>query len=752
MSACTGTRLLPKDERLYTGATLKLVKQGSIQGKRQLDLEITSVIKPRPNKTLFGIFRPKLWLYEVAGKPKRKNGLKAMLRRQGEPPVLFSNVNPVTTASFIKNRLENSGYFYSTVTYEVKETKRKAFVNYTAVLTDPYIIDSVIFPNDADELTTLIHQSESNTLLHNSQLYNLNLIKAERERIDLFLKNNGYFYFSPDYLVFHADTGRGNKKIALTLSVKDEAPPKSLRRYRINKILIDPGYTLVADSIRHRDTLLVDGKYFIETDSSLRPVVVTSSVYFKHNKFYERRDHDRTLRRLMGVGIFKYVNIKFTNEYIGDTAFLDVYISLTQLHKISLNAQLLGISKSTNYAGPGLDLSFRNRNIFRGSELFILGLQTGFETQIAKKIPGQASLGSLNISTSAKLYFPRFIPFHFSTSSYFVPKTKVELGYEQIFHFNYFTLNNTQALFGYFWNESDTKTHELNPLFINYVAVTNTTSKFDSLIEQNILLKKNFQQQFIIGSQYSYTLNTQLKKELGSQFYFKGTAEIAGNLINIVNTTVSGKKSNPENPSTLFGSPYSQYTRFDIDGRYFYSHKGNNKIATRVIGGIGIPYGNSSSLPYIKQFFIGGSNSIRAFRSRTLGPGSTPSPSADTISFFEQSGDLKLEMNAEYRFGIISIVKGAVFTDIGNIWLIHDDPSRPLGQFTPDFYKELAVGAGAGLRFDASFIVVRLDFSFPLRKPWLPETKRWVINQIDFTNPVWLNDNLVLNIAIGYPF
>ena len=286
---------------------------------------------------------------------------------------------------------------------------------------------------------------------------------------------------------------------------------------------------------------------------------------------------------------------------------------------------------------------------------------------------------------------------------------------------------------------------------INYVAVANTTAKFDSLIAENILLKKNFQQQFIVGSNYSFTLNSQLIKKTGNQIYFKGTTEIAGNVLSEFNA-LTGGKINPENPATLFGAPYSQYARFDIDARYFYTWNPSRQIATRLITGIGIPYDNSNSLPYIKQFFIGGSNSIRAFRARTLGPGSNPPPSADSVSFFEQAGDMKLEMNAEYRFGIISIVKGAVFVDAGNIWLWHNDPLRPNGKFTNNFYKEMAVGTGAGLRFDASFIVVRFDFSIPIRKPWLPEKERWVINQIDFANNTWLRNNLVLNIAIGYPF
>jgi outer membrane protein insertion porin family len=202
----------------------------------------------------------------------------------------------------------------------------------------------------------------------------------------------------------------------------------------------------------------------------------------------------------------------------------------------------------------------------------------------------------------------------------------------------------------------------------------------------------------------------------------------------------------------VFGSIYSQYARISIDGRGFYNFKSKNKLAGRVYAGVARPYGNSSILPYTRQFFSGGPNSIRAFSINSVGPG-TYNQNNDSLGFLQLGGEVKLEMNAEYRFTIYRFFKGAVFADAGNVWLLKSNPSMIGSSFSfSRFADEIAVGAGIGLRIDVSFFILRFDLATPLRKPWLEENNRWVINEIDFGNPSWRSDNLILNIAIGYPF
>lgn len=752
---CSGTKHLPDGEKLYTGAEVKFTKEGGVPKTKSLQGEVEKVIVPKPNSTIFGIFRPKLWFYMVTDTPKGK-GLRYFVKNKlGEPPVLLRKVDPVSTSSLIQNRLENNGYFRTDVDYEREEKPKTAKIIYTAELHAPYRIDSISFPPTVTTLTSKISEELSKTLVKSGEIYNLNVLIAERERIDLYLKNQGFFYFNADYLEFSLDTVSGNRKINLTLQLKEDVPPKAVLRYHMGDIIIDPKFTLDKDTpYLKADTLNIEGKYYLNTDNTFNPKTITQSVFFDRNDYYTRRNHDITLRRLMGLGIFKFVNIEFEDEITLDSALLHASVYLTPLRKKSLRAELLGISKSTNYAGPGLDMSYRNRNFLRGSELFILSGEAGLETQVSGHTEGQPSLSSFSISGKAQLFVPKFIvPFYRinNVSSYYVPKTKFELNAEKIINRQYFTLNSLEFIYGYNWKEGDTKEHELDPFVINYVNISNTTEDFDSIINANLFLKKNFEKQFILGLQYSYTFNNQAVKRLGHQYYFKGITDFSGNLFSLVNNTFNQQKTDPENPVKLFDLPYSQYSRFDLDGRYYYVFDKNNKIATRLRAGIGIPYGNSDALPYIKQFFIGGSNSIRAFRSRTLGPGSYP---PDTInSFLGQAGDMRLEGSAEYRFNIISILKGALFVDAGNIWLLHEDTLRPGGVFKTDsFLKELAVGVGFGIRADANFFVLRLDLAMPIRKPWMSPGDRWVFDQIAFGSSAWRKENLVLNIAIGYPF
>jgi outer membrane protein insertion porin family len=754
---CTGLKYLPDGEKLYTGATIEFIKEGEIPKTKDLKKEVAQVITPEPNRTFLGVFRPKLWFYEVTDTPKGK-GLRYFFKNKiGEPPVLLKKVSPVAVSSLISNRLDNNGYFRSKVSYEIKEKGKTAKVIYTAVLFPPYRIDSVKFPPRINSVNSKILEDTAKTLLKPGDLYNLTTIKAERERIDLYLKNEGFFYFNPDYLVCYADTAIGNRQVNLSLEVKEETPPKALERYLMHDVVIHPKYSLDNDtSFANQDTVIIDGKYYINSDSTFNPKAIANSVFFERNTYYSRLNHDITLRRLMGLGIFKFVNVKFTDEVVNDTSFLNASIYLTPLRKKSLRAEILAITKSTNFAGPGIDLSFRNRNLLKGSELFVLSTQAGLETQISGQQPGQPSLGAFNLSVEAKLYVPKFlIPFYnvSKISSYFIPKTKFELSAERNYRVDYYTMNSLEFTYGYYWQESETKLHELDPVAINYVRTSQTTPLFDSLLEINPFLQKNFQNQFILGLQYRYTFNNQVKSHLKNQYYFRGTADFSGNLMSLLNNAFSSKNVNPEDPAMLFNTPYSQYSRFEIDARYFHVFDKKNKIATRLITGVGVPYGNSDALPYIKQFFIGGSNSIRAFRARTLGPGTYPPPSPDSLSFFEQAGDIKLEMNAEYRFNIISVIKGAVFVDAGNVWLLQNDPLRPGGLFeVKDFMNELAFGTGLGLRADVNFFVIRLDLAFPIRKPWLEPGDRWVFDQINFGSPGWRKENLVLNIAIGYPF
>jgi len=272
------------------------------------------------------------------------------------------------------------------------------------------------------------------------------------------------------------------------------------------------------------------------------------------------------------------------------------------------------------------------------------------------------------------------------------------------------------------------------------------------LLATNPFLKKSYEEQFIPGGNYIYTYNEQVIPFKKMQYFLQLSTETAGNLFSLV-TRITGKKASSDNPARILGSAYSQYARLSVDGRGYYNFRGDkNKLVLRFFAGVAKPYGNSSIMPYTKQFFSGGPNSLRAFRINSVGPG-TYNQNNDSISFTQLGGEVKLEMNVEYRFTIYRFFKGAVFSDAGNVWLLKSDPSTKGTPFSfSGFANEIAVGAGIGLRIDVSFFILRFDLATPLRKPWLEKNQRWVVNQIDFGSSAWRRENLILNVAIGYPF
>jgi outer membrane protein insertion porin family len=311
-----------------------------------------------------------------------------------------------------------------------------------------------------------------------------------------------------------------------------------------------------------------------------------------------------------------------------------------------------------------------------------------------------------------------------------------------------YSLQTLKSSFGYVWKANERKEHHLNLTEITYASPQNVTPLYQDQIDINPSLGKVIEKQLIFGPNYSYTYTNTMQKRKKHTFYYKGTLDLSGNVTGLI-TGANIKKGDTIH---VLGVPFSQFIKIENEFRHFLKLNTDSQLASRIIIGTGFSYGNSDEMPFIKQFFIGGTNSIRAFRARSIGPGSFDT-SVNSGPFLEdQSGDLKLELNTEYRGKIYSLVKGAVFADAGNIWLMNSNPDKPGAEFSKKFLNELAVGVGAGLRFDFSFLVLRTDLAFPIRKPYLPEGRRWVLDQINFGNSTWRKENLVFNLAIGYPF
>jgi len=544
-----------------------------------------------------------------------------------------------------------------------------------------------------------------------------------------------------------------NHKVELNVKLKENRPDLAKQQFTIDKVIVFPNYNIrdVKDGKYNipmdSDSLAKyahDDIYVIDPEQKFKPKIFDRALYFKKGDLYNRADHNLTLNRLINLGVFKFVK----NEFVVSDSLnhkFDAYYLLTPRQIQSLRLEALGRTNSANYAGSELNLNWTHRNLFRGAEQFKASVYGAFDVQIGG--PKDAK-NLFRAGANAQLSIPRIVaPFRFHSSSAFVPRTNISIGYEFQNRTEYYTLNTFTGSFGYLWKENVRKEHDLKIIDITYVTPANVTPLYDSISSKSQALQRVVQKQLIFGPTYSYTYtNTMLPKK--NTIYYKGTLDLAGTLTGLL----SGANVKDGKQKSIFGVPFSQYAKMEHDFRFYHKLGDKSSFASRFIGGIAYPYGNSDNIPFSKQFFSGGSNSIRAFRARTLGPGSFDPRTIKQGYYFDQSGDIKLELNAEYRANIYKFLNVAFFADAGNIWLVNDDIQRPGAKFSSDFLSEIAVGAGFGLRLDFSILILRLDLAMPFRVPYYEKGDRWTFDKIKFGDSSWRRDNLILNIAIGYPF
>ncbi|MBP6180586.1 BamA/TamA family outer membrane protein [Flavobacterium sp.] len=748
VSSCSNTKFLPEGELLYTGATVKVEgNEITKKEKKVIKTALKEILRPKPNSSFLGL-RPKLFIYNLAGTPKKEKGWRYWLKTKvGEPPVLYSKIDLEYSKTVLHNFSENSGYFNTKTAADSTRHGKKATAEYIVKLGKQYKIREVKFPTDSSIISSAVRNTKRRSLLKKDNGYSLDVIKEERVRIDTRLKEKGFFYFNPDYLKVQVDSTVADHQVDLIVKVKDETPKLAETAFKINKIIVYPNYSIGSDSLKpnynsikkHNDFTIID------PENLFKPRVFDRALYFKKEDLYNRTNHNLSLNRLVNLGTFKFVKNQFKPS---DTIenYLDAYYYLTPLPKKSLRLEVLAKTNSANYTGTELNLNWSNRNTFRGAELLTISAFGGVEVQVSGQNNG---FNVYRFGTEANLVWPRLVaPFKLNSPSGFVPKTKATLGYEFQNRTKLYSLQTFKGSFGYLWKVSEKKEHLLNVTEITFASPQNVTPLYQEQIVANPSLGKVIKKQLIFGPTYSYTYTNTLEKRRKNTFYYKATIDLAGNIAGLA----TGANLKKGDTIKLFDVPFSQFIKIENDFRHYLKLGPDSQLASRIIVGAGFAYGNSNELPFIKQFFIGGTNSLRAFRARSIGPGTYDGSTTASSFLADQSGDLKLELNTEYRAKIYGLVKGALFLDAGNIWLLKDNPEKPGAQFSKKFMNELAVGTGAGLRFDFSFLILRTDLAFPIRKPYLPDGQRWVLDQISFGNSLWRKENLVFNLAIGYPF
>jgi outer membrane protein insertion porin family len=740
--SCSIAKYIPKEERLYTGSSIKIVSDSLIQGERYLKAELETALRPEPNTTFLGM-RPGLHYYYKMQKEKPGFINRWLYKQIGEKPVYQSDVKTYEVQEVLLNQLENKGFFYSRASSNLEETEQEVSVTYNLKLSPPYRMEKYRTDSLPSPIDQPIEDAVSKSELIKGKRFDLSNMKLERQRIDANLKERGYYNFNSGFLIFEADTSQyNNKRFDLFLTLKKEVPNHALIPYKIAQVNVFPNYEGTDSTSTHSERL--DAKNYIQDTLFFRPDRLNPFITLKEGQLYNPQTSKNTARRLATIGAYKYVNIQYKeiDSTFGDSVgALEANIYLSPLTKKAIRAELQAVTTSNNFAGPNLALTYSNRNPFNGGETFNITANMGYEIQISGG--ENTGLSSLVLGLKGELIFPRVIsPFKIKEKSfkYSIPKTKTSLGINYLNRSQLYQLISGSALFGYNWNSNKYITYSINPISLNYTSLSNTTAEFDDILAENPFLRQSFEQAFIAGLTFSFNYNGMVDVNNPNQFYLNSTFDIAGNTISLFD-----KEGIQGEAKTFLGLEYAQYARVDLDLR-FHHNFGKSKeqtLATRLFAGYGLTYGNSEILPFVKQFSSGGPYSVRAFRIRSLGPGTYNENTNTDDAFFDQTGNIRLEANIEYRFPVYSFLKGAVFADAGNVW---NSKANPIfdgkDKFTSNFINELGMGVGFGLRLDMQGFVIRFDLAAPFHDPSLPEGERY-----DFTL-----DKPILNFAIGYSF
>jgi len=756
LHSCSVKRHLPAGERLYRGSSVKIQKHPETKTSvKALRANLKLAIKPRPNKFLLGQPWKVWWYYKLDGddSSRREKGLKAFFRNKlGEPPVLSSRVNTVSTSENMVGLMENLGYFHTTAQGDTINTGgyfTKA--RYNVQVQPQYFIKEITWVSDSSSILRILQaeQQSTHSVIKVGKPYTLSDITSERNRLDLFIKTKGYYFFNPDFIMAYADSTIGDRKVNLFLNIKKITPENAKHPYSINDITIFPNYSLVSkelDTSRYGYEMH-DSLYIRDTTKKFKPSLFVENITYRPGDLYSSTSQNTTLNRLINLGAFKFVKNRF--EPLKDTSLgrrMNVYYYLTPSKKKSLQASLDGFTKDNNYIGTQVSVNMRNRNTFGKAELLTMRAFGGFEVSIADSLKNN---NNIRLGGEVSLRIPRYVIPFFSPRDhlFYPPNTSIIAGYELLARQMFYTKNLFRLQYELTRRKNLITTRTFAPISISYLQATNVTDTFykQAAISPSLLI--NVYDEAILGTFFSNTYN-KTAPNLRNKWYVFSSIDLSGNVAGLI----TGAKNFRE--KTIFGTPFAQFVKFDVDVHYTRRLPGISRLdfANRLQLGIGMPYNNSALLPFSKQYTIGGANSIRGFNVRSLGPG-TYKPTAEDQRFFQIiGGDYKILANSELRVPFTPIVNGAVFVDVGNIWTKDTLTFGPASKFTKSWFKELAVATGVGLRFDATVILIRLDLGIPLRKPFLPPGERWVLDQIDFGSKAWRRENLILNIALGYPF
>ncbi|MFI3331037.1 MAG: BamA/TamA family outer membrane protein [Rikenellaceae bacterium] len=763
--SCSVTRHLGEGEYLLTRNVIKSDKQ-TPKRDRISSSELEKYLRQVPNRRILGMNIP-IFIYSLAD-PKKDNGFNNFLRRIGEDPVIFDSLSVERSASNLKTYMNASGYLSSEVDYTISKRKKKAKVTYSTIQNKPYRIGTINYDYQDKLVQSMISHDSISSLLHTGDVFDTKVLDAERQRIAQHLKQNGYYDFSVNNISYLADSLGGNNTINITLIVKqqivgytDQGTPiyENSTISRINNIYLTPDYnptTIVSQDISNvrLDTLAYRGLNIIyNKDLNVRKNVLRDLVTFYPNSIYNSDAVNKTYNNITRNNYFNSANILFRKDtsvvtssltYIGagsegaNAATKESYLNCTilatpalrQNYKIELEA-----SVASNFYALTATVGYQNRNIFKGMETFDFSVSGGYEF-----MRSEDATPSFEVGGSTSISFPRFIfPKIYNAENLLNMSTKVELSINQQQRPYYHRMLSNVA-WGYSWTNSRYSSYTVRPIDVSLIKLSYIDQDFWDDLE-NPYLQNSYTSQLVAGISSSYVFNNQSKNINGNSILLRVNLETTGNLISGL-SHLFFKKAAGEDYYNLFSIRFAQYARAEVSfsNKIVLGQKVN--LVYRTLAGAGLSYGNSESIPYDRLFYCGGSNSMRGWVARTLGPGNE---TVTDSTYPNQLGNMKLEANLELRFPVWGILHGALFFDVGNIWFLKETDSTPEGVFKFDsFYKQLGFNTGLGARLDFDFFILRLDWGLKIHDPNLSSGYRW-IDHFHF-------DNTSFNFGVGYPF
>ena len=757
LSACSTTKNLPEGETLYTGIDkLEVVNEDKTLAGVTALTEVEAALAYAPNNAIFGSSSLRwpipfgLWVYNGFEKYQDKRGVgRWIFDHLGKSPILMSSVNGETRAKVATNLLHDYGYFNGTVSYQEVPQKnpKESKVNYVIDMAQPYFLDSIAYLKYPHYADSLIRSTRSQSVLKSGENFSVLRLEEERQRLSSLFRNHGYYYYRPEFTTYRADTLQKPGYVSLQVVPRNGIPAEAKKQYYIGKTSV---YLTGYNDEQPTDTLRLRTMdiYYNGKKPGIRPSAVMRNFFFLKGELFSQDRQTFTQEAIARMGVFRYSEFRYEPKDTtanGDTLNVNMYATFDKPYNAELELNVT--TKSTDQTGPGAIFKITRNNFQRMGANLSFEVRGSYEWQTNSNVEGNSSkLNSYELGTSLSLDFPRLIlPWKDNDlrRSRYPQKTSFKIYGNLLNRARFFNMLSFGGNVTYEFRKSRLWKHTVTPFQLTFNTLMSTTERFDSITATNPSLALSLGYQFIPSMNYTFTYdNARLKKDY--QLWWENSITSAGNVTSLLYAALGENFS--EKNKKLLGTPFAQFLKLTSEVRALFKVGEKQHIAARFMGGVLWSYGNQTIAPYSEQFYIGGANSLRAFTVRSVGPG-TYNPGQNTkYGYLDQTGDIKLEANVEYRFPIFGELYGATFLDAGNVWLMRKDENRPGGEFSlKNFVKSIALNTGVGVRYDLTFLVIRLDMGIALHVPY--ET-----GKSGYYNIPKFKDGLGLHFAIGYPF